>query len=186
MFLLRYVRLVGFAMALAGATVGLASTASTSLAKSPSKATTPPIKTHALLSSRELWATIDVCSPTDQPNTVGIRGSMPGDGDRTQRMFMRLQVQFQGPKGAWRFFAGTVGDSGFLAMGPAKQRKHEGGQTFQVLPAGQTATLRGVVTYEWRAADATIVRHVRRITTAGHISSAGSDPAGFSAATCTI
>ncbi len=35
---------------------------------------------HSLLHSRELWATVDVCNPKDQPNTVGIRGSMPGDG----------------------------------------------------------------------------------------------------------
>jgi hypothetical protein len=149
-------------------------------------AAVPPVAGAARSDQSLLWATINACNPADVPGAVGIRGSMPGDGDRTQRMFMRLQVQFQGPKGAWRFFAGTVGDSGFLAMGSAKQRKHQGGQTFQVLPAGQTATLRGVVTYEWRAADATIVRHVRRLTTAGHISTAGSDPAGFSAATCTI
>ncbi len=35
---------------------------------------------RALLTSKELWATIDVCDPPDQPNTLGVRGSMPGDG----------------------------------------------------------------------------------------------------------
>ncbi len=132
------------------------------------------------------WATINACNPADDVGAVGIRGSMPGDGVATQRMFMRLQVQFQGPKGGWRFFSGTVGDSGFLPMGSAKQRKHQAGQTFQVVPNGKTFVLRGVATYQWRAADGSIVRQERELTTAGHVSSAGDDPPGFTAATCTI
>jgi hypothetical protein len=147
--------------------------------------TTPGPKVDPTNSSL-LWATVNACNPADTPGAVGIRGSMPGDGDATQHMFMRLQVQFQGPKGAWRLFPGTVGDSGFVPMGSAKQKKHQAGQTFSVVTPGQTATLRGLVTYQWRAADGTIVRAARRITAAGHVSSAGADPAGFSAATCVI
>jgi hypothetical protein len=134
----------------------------------------------------QLWATINACNPPDVPLAVGLRGSMPGDGVAAQRMFMRLQVQYQGPKGAWRLFPGTVGDSGFIAMGSAKQRAHQGGQTFQVLPAGQSATLRGLATFQWRTADGTVVRSARKLTTAGRVSTAGADPAGFSAATCVI
>ncbi len=100
---------------------------------------------------------------------------------------MRLQVQFQGPKGAWRFFPGTaVGDSGWLPMGSAKQHSRQGGQTFAIAPTGKTATVRGFVTYQWRAPDGAVVRAAKRLTTAGHVSSAGADPADFSAATCTF
>lgn len=133
-----------------------------------------------------LWVTINACNPTDTPGAVGIRGSMPGDGDATQHMFMRLQVQFQGPRGAWRNFPGTVGDSGFLPMGPAKQKKHQGGQTFQIAPQAQTVTLRGVAIFQWRDAAGTVVRRAKQVTTAGHPTKAGADPPGFSAATCVL
>jgi hypothetical protein len=142
---------------------------------------TAPVSTANLL-----WATINACTPADDPGAVGIRGSMPGDGVAAEHMFMRLQVQFQGPKGGWRFFPGTVGDSGFLPMGSAKQKMRQGGQTFQIAQQAQAVTLRGLVTYQWRDADGAIARHARKLTTLGHASSAGSDPAGFSAATCLI
>ncbi len=46
--------------------------------------------------------------------------------------------------------------------------------------------LRGLVTYDWRAADGTIVRRLRRFTTPGHRSAAGADPQGFTAGTCSL
>jgi hypothetical protein len=136
-------------------------------------------------SDADLWATINACNPPNTPGAVGIRGSMPGDGVAKQKMFMRLQVQFQGPKGAWRFL-GTGGDSGWLPMGSAKPRSKQGGQTFAIAPTGKTTTVRGYVTFQWRAPNGTIVRSAKRLTTAGRVSSAGADPAGFSAATCTF
>jgi hypothetical protein len=41
------------------------------------------------------------------------------------------------------------------------------------------------VTFEWRE-DGEVVRHARKRTTADHPGTKGSDPAGFSAATCQI
>jgi hypothetical protein len=137
-------------------------------------------------SDADLWATVNACNPADAPGAVGLRGSMPGDGVAKQKMFMRLQVQFQGPKGKWRFVPGPAGDSGWLPMGSARQRTKQGGQTFAIAPTGKTATVRGFVSYEWRAPDGTVVRAAKRLTTAGHVSSAGADPAGFSAAACTF
>ncbi len=49
----------------------------------------------ALLHSRELWATIDVCSPTDQRDYVGVRGSMPGDRRRGDHMYMSFALQYR-------------------------------------------------------------------------------------------
>src|ERR1700719_1884116 len=63
---------------------------------------------HALLTSRELWATIDVCSPTDQPYYVGIRGSMPGDGQGRDRMYMSFRLQYlDSASGRWVNLAGA-------------------------------------------------------------------------------
>jgi hypothetical protein len=136
-------------------------------------------------SDADLWATVNACNPADAAGTVGIRGSMPGNGIATDKMFMRIQLQFQGPRGAWRMIPGTTGDSGWLPMGSAKQKRHQGGQTFSIQPTpNQPVTLRALVNYEWRAPDGTVARHAKRITTAPHVSAAGADPAGFSAATC--
>ncbi len=185
MFLLRYLRVAGFAAALIGATLALAITASTSLAKSTPKATTPPIKAHALLSSRELWATIDVCSPTDQPNTVGIRGSMPGDGQTHDKMYMSFRLQYLDATGHWVDLASGSTPSYVTVGGAAAPR--EGGRSFQLVPvAGKPAAkLRGVVDFQWRRGKKILLTGVRA-TVAGHASVAGADPAGFSAATCLI
>jgi hypothetical protein len=45
--------------------------------------------------------------------------------------------------------------------------------------------MRGVVSFEWRD-DGEVVRSARKRTAAGHPATKGSDPAGYSAATCTI
>jgi hypothetical protein len=42
-----------------------------------------------------------------------------------------------------------------------------------------------VVTFEWRE-DGEVARRARKSTTAAHPNTPGSDPAGFTAATCTI
>ncbi len=49
---------------------------------------------HSLFHSRQLWATIDVCNPIDQPDTLGIRGSMPSDGFASDTMYMRFRLQY--------------------------------------------------------------------------------------------
>jgi hypothetical protein len=46
-------------------------------------------------------------------------------------------------------------------------------------------TLRGVVRFRWRRGDQ-LPRQAELPTEAGHRSSAGADPAGYSAATCAL
>src|ERR1700712_5427091 len=70
----------------------------TALAARSAKRATHAVDTHALLSSRLLWATIDVCNPDDQPDTIGIRGSMPGDAQAHDTMYMRFRLQYMNPK----------------------------------------------------------------------------------------
>ena len=141
---------------------------------------------HSLLQSRELWATVDVCNPADEPNTVGIRGSMPADGHEKDMMYMQFQLQYLEAKGnSWVNLVHGA-DTGFIVVGAAKAAR-QGGSSFQLGPAKGTPgyTLRGVVTFQWRR-DGRVVHQATRTTSPGHQSLAGSNPAGYSAAECTI
>jgi hypothetical protein len=138
-----------------------------------------------LLQSHELWATIDLCDPADQPNTVGIRGSMPGDSESNQKMYMSFRLQYLNTSKQWVDLSSGA-SSGFLAVGGAMSAR-QGGTSFELKPsAGEAAvTLRGVVDFEWRHGK-TVVLSAARTTAIGHTSLAGADPANFSAATCVI
>jgi len=48
----------------------------------------------------DAWATVNVCDTATNPNTIGIRGSMPGLKRKT-RMTMRFRVQYR-DDGVWR------------------------------------------------------------------------------------
>jgi len=140
----------------------------------------------ALLRSRELWATIDVCSPIDQPDTVGIRGSMPGDKHAHDKMYMSFRLQYMdATTKKWLDLASGAGPA-FVAVGPGGSVR-QGGRSFQLVPkAGKPAfTLRGVVDYQWRRGK-TVLQSTSRPTSDGHMSLAGADPAGFSSASCLI
>jgi hypothetical protein len=167
--------------ALAPATA-LATSAS---ASTPVKTTKPTARERALLDSHELWATIDVCDPADEPDTVGIRGSMPGDGQTNQKMYMSFRLQYLNASKQWVDLSSGA-SSGFVAVGGGASAR-QGGTTFDLKPVtGQPpVTLRGVVDFEWRHGK-TVVLSAARPTTVEHRSLAGADPADFSAATCII
>lgn len=140
----------------------------------------------SIFHNKRLWATVNVCDTVGHPDSIGIRGSMPGSGDKAETMFMRFQVQlFASDDARWHNLAGA--DSGFVKVGSARKAR-QSGNTFTITPPRAGAApylLRGVVTFEWRDGDK-VVRHARRSTTAAHPNAAGSDPAGFTSATCTI
>ncbi len=140
---------------------------------------------RSLLASTQLWATIDVCNPPDQPDTVGIRGSMPGDGQSGQIMYMRFRLQYMSSSKHWVDLTTEAG-SGWVAVGHAKATR-QAGRSFQLVPVpGKPAfMLRGVVSFQWRRG-ATVVTSVSRPTTSGRQSLAGADPAGYSSANCSI
>ena len=134
------------------------------------------------------WATVNVCDTASNPDTVGVRGSMPATLSGASELFMRFQVQYQRSDGSWRFLR-SGGDSGFIDAGRARGRgSRQAGHSFTVSPprAGNVYTFRGLVTFEWRAKDGTVLRRTRKRTTAGHRSTAGANPTGFSAAECTV
>jgi hypothetical protein len=139
-----------------------------------------------LLRSRLLWATIDVCNATDQPDTIGIRGSMPGDHVAHDAMFMRFRLQYMNTTTkAWVDLTKGAAEA-YTNVGTGASAR-QAGRSFQLNPvAGQPAfTLRGVVNFQWRR-HGTVVAQASRATSAGRVSLAGSDPEGFSAASCLI
>jgi hypothetical protein len=137
-------------------------------------------------SSRYLWATVNVCDTEQWPDTIGIRGSMPGSRDQREALWMRFQVQFlTADDRRWRDVP-EGGDSGFVYVGPAGDKARQAGRSFRISPKkGQPVLLRGKVSFEWRV-KREVVRRASDRTRKGHRSSAGSDPPGYSASTCTI
>jgi hypothetical protein len=146
-----------------------------------------PGKGHSILASRELWATVDVCSPPDQKDTIGVRGSMPGDGAASETMFMRFRIQYRDAKtGKWLDVAAGA-DSGWINVGSSSFRVRQAGRSFVFRPAPRTPAyrLRGLVFFQWRKANKA-VRTTQRYTAGGHLSAAGADPKNYSASTCII
>ncbi len=139
-----------------------------------------------LLSSRELWATINVCNPADQPYTVGIRGAMPGDGQSGDRMYMSFRLQYLNPvTGRWAE-GGNGTSSPYILVGSSSAARQDG-SSFQLVKSATNAvqTLRGVVDFQWRRGR-TVLQSAERTTSAGHRSLAGADPASYSAARCVM
>jgi hypothetical protein len=160
-------------------------------ARSPHSTPRPPHRTppsshgHTVYQSRHLWATIDVCAPSDRPSTVGVRGSMPGSGLADESMYMRFQLQYRDASGAW-LDIGASADSGFLAIGPSVFKARQSGRSFMLgITPGSHYVVRGVVTFEWRRRGH-VVRNAQKQTTAGHQALAGADPPSYSAAACEL
>jgi hypothetical protein len=176
---------------LMGVILAVALVPASALATTPSN--TAPAKAHKtsalerqLLHSHELWATIDVCDPAKKPNTVGIRGSMPGDGHAHDTMYMSFRLQYLDSATKSWINLSSGASSGFVAVGSGASAR-QGGTSFVLKPvAGKPAvTLRGVVDFQWRHGK-TIVVSGAAPSTAAHLSLAGADPANYSAATCVI
>jgi len=146
----------------------------------PALAAPPPDR------SDDLWATVNVCDTADNPNEIGIRGSMPGLG-RPAVLWLRFQVQYLSKiDGKWHNIESGA-DSGFKRIGIASSRVIESGRNFTFLPpaAGGAHTMRGAVTFDWRVKGRSVEK-LRRLTEAKHPDTADSDPPGYSAATCQI
>lgn len=180
---------VGLTLALVAALVLCAQAPIAAAAPTATSAASKKKKKHSILASKNLWATVDVCSPNDQPHTFGVRASIPGDGRSGEKMYMRFRVQFLNQQsGAWSYVMGA--DSSFVSVGSARFESRQAGRNFQfAIPKPSpylesvVYRLRGAVSFQWRK-HKKIVRATSKITAAGHSSVAGSDPRGFSAATC--
>jgi hypothetical protein len=128
------------------------------------------------------WATVNLCDTARHPDAIGIRASMPG-APKHARLAMRFRVQYLTDSGAWTDVAGA--DSGWRALGTARGEAFESGWSFTFAHSANAVTLRGVVRFRTRRPGAA-ARITEQATTAGHRSSAGADPPGYSAANCTL
>ena len=128
-----------------------------------------------------LWATVNVCDTAKQPDAIGIRASMPG-APKGARLTMRFRVQYRAADGDWTDVADA--DSGWRTSG-REGRPAESGWSFTFAHSSKPIVLRGVVRYRWRRGD-TLPRQAEVATESGHRSSAGADPASYSAATCAL
>ena len=173
-----------------GATVGGAD----SVAPHALAAATPHKPRHKLpprtnlKTSKDLWATINVCDTKRAANTIGVRGSMPGLGNRISRLEMRIRIQFKSKAdGKWHN-ADDSADSGWKKIGHTRRQVIESGQdfTFMAPTDGGSHLLRGAVRFRWKRKGHGVVARRRRVTEAGHASTASADPKGYSAAQCEI
>jgi hypothetical protein len=128
-----------------------------------------------------LWATVNVCDTAKQPDRIGIRASMPGT-PRGARLSMRFRVQYKAGDN-WKDVEDA--DSGWVNVGVARGNPVEYGWSFTFAPTTSETTLRGVVRFRWRRGDM-LPKQAEVATEAGHKSLAGADPAGYSAATCSL
>jgi hypothetical protein len=161
----------GGALLAAGALCAASAALATAPATAPAKAS-------------ELWATVDLCNTPHHPDTIGIRGSMPGDGRAHDRMYMRFLVQNLDESTHKWANVGRSADSGFVLVGSGALTR-QAGRSFEFKPTATTFTLRGLVEFQWHH-DGHTVRSLMLATSEGHTSLAGAEPAGFSAATCAL
>jgi hypothetical protein len=146
----------------------------------------PAPATAAARGSASPWATVNVCDTAHHPDAIGVRASMPSLGRRGERHVMRIRVQWRDPSAGWTF-VGRAGDSGRIDLGRGRRVSHETGRLFRFEspPDGRQQLLRGVVVFEWRVRGRVVQRRTA-VTEAGHRSAAGSDPKGYSAASCEL
>lgn len=135
---------------------------------------------------RDVWATVNVCDTARHPNAIGIRASMPGAQRKAVKLYMRFRIEWKdATDGLWHNTIG-FGDSGFVSIGrPKDGGRRQAGYLFPLRKPAQPQRLRGKVDFEWRIGTR-VVRRERVRTAKGHRSGAGSDPKGYSAATCLL
>ncbi len=135
-----------------------------------------------------LWATVNQCDTERRPDTLGIRASMPGNGTG-QRLYMRFEAQYYDAANGVYLPSGS--STRFIHVGSARFRTTQAGYLFEfgAPPPGTDMTMRGLVSFQWRArrnGRLVVVRRARRVTTSDIRGVEEGEPRGSSAATCVI
>jgi hypothetical protein len=139
----------------------------------------------AATTPKYLWATVNVCDTAVHDNMMGVRASMPGDGEHT-KMYMRFTAQYYDrTHQLWSEVKGS-GVSDWIYVGSGQYAHRQAGYTFAFDPPnGKTFELRGAVDFKWTQGRR-IVRTVHVITKGGHPNTKGADPKNYSSALCQI
>ena len=129
--------------------------------------------------ARALGETVNGGDTNKNPGATGIRGSMPGADDPTERMFMRFRVQYYDVRGERWHNVAANGDSGFRYVGPARFKARQAGIVFTFAhTAGPVFQMRGQASFEWGRKGGSVVRRGTHVTAAGRHRPGGSDPEG--------
>jgi hypothetical protein len=132
------------------------------------------------------WTTVNVCDSAGQPNVMGVRASLPGDGSRGQ-MFVRFTAQWHdNAQKAWLPVGGAA-TSPWVPAGPARHLARQAGWNFAFdpPPPGGVFLLRAVAELQWRLGG-TVVRSASLVTASSMAAVMEGDPVGTSLASCTI
>lgn len=135
---------------------------------------------------KDLWATVNLCDTATHNNMMGVRASMPGDGEGT-KMYMRFTAQYYDRTNQlWSDVRGS-GVSNWIYVGSGNFARRQGGYTFAFDPptTGKTFVLRGAVDFKWTKGRR-IVRTAHVLTKGGHPNTPGADPKAYSASLCNI
>jgi hypothetical protein len=147
-------------------------------------------------SAPELWATVNICDTPDNPDRMGVRASMAGNGI-DGRMRMRFAAEYWSrARQAWTAIPGS-GVSPWVRVGSSRLSRRQAGWTFSFAPppSGVTFTMRATVEFQWRARPDRksrrrrgwrVLRSDARPTETGMRGVLGGDPAGTSKAMCLI
>ncbi len=148
-----------------------------------SSATPTPAQIHQRVnraeSSRDLWATVNICSTGNGLGSLGVRGQIPALGFNAS-LAMGIAVQYwNSPKRQW---ASVPAAARLLQLGSYVTGLHQAGYTFKF---ASPALLRAVVAFQWRLGS-TVIGRATRLTDGGINHVDFGDPPGYSRATCTI
>lgn len=175
--------LIGVIVALGTAVGPTAATATTTTRtdKAPSPKRIRNAVSHAER-SRDLWATVNVCTVKRKGGVMGVRGQMPSLGfSATLSMTIRLQQWSTRRKAFVRVPGSTATHTTHL--GAVTSGLHQGGAVFPF--TADPGRLNATVTFTWTRAGKVLGR-TTRTTTGGHPSANYGRPAHHSAASCTI
>jgi hypothetical protein len=130
-------------------------------------------------SSKQLWATVNVCNTKHHPGTIGIRGQMPSLGFPAS-LSMKVQVDY------WNYaakkFEPDPGVNQLVALGDPTNELVQGGSTFKFK---SRALLSGTIRFQWKL-HGKLIGSKRRATAGGHKNAKYGDPPGYSATSCNI
>jgi hypothetical protein len=170
-----------------GARIALLLTAATTALASPSVAAAggpSPSQISAAIQtaekSKQLWATVNICTASHHRGQLGIRGQMPSLGFIAQ-MYMTFEVTYE-PAGGKRFKP-LRWTRARVSVGQASNKVLQVGRTYPFQTS--TALLAGRVTFEWRRSGKLLGRTTRR-TTGHHKHVDFADPPGTSQAFCRL
>lgn len=131
-------------------------------------------------SSKDLWATFNICNTAKHPRTIGIRGQMLGLGFRTN-MSMSFQVEYWSVR--QRRYRPIAGATKSITLGSAITGLHQDGVTFKF--KRHAGLLAAVVSFDW-ALGTRPIAHLVRATSKGHPDADNGDPLRFSSGNCRI